>query len=219
MKPPMRKATKATEMALAVETPIVPPDHFFVSAYSPYSPQPDSDSAKFLSFSAGDLIKVTWWNKTGWWWGECKDRKGWFPSNYTQPAPAGASSYSQAAVAAGGQPVQPPAAKTEQRIVKSKAKAKAKGAAGAAVGGKRKFWNDAPAIEEQPAVPEQQGPGSEYAQAAFFNIYSGRASNKPALGQSMADRACRQMGAYFDYDKWNEERNRQARAKEAAKRR
>jgi len=47
-----------------------------------------------LSFSEGDLIKVWQIDPSGWWEGECRGSKGWFPSNFVVvvPTPTGSSS-------------------------------------------------------------------------------------------------------------------------------
>ena len=54
----------------------------FVMAMHDFVPQPPNPTC--LSFRAGQMIHVLNRDPSGWWDGELKGRRGWFPSNYVQ---------------------------------------------------------------------------------------------------------------------------------------
>ncbi|KAL1923024.1 uncharacterized protein VTP21DRAFT_9400 [Calcarisporiella thermophila] len=60
----------------AADTPM------FAYALHDFAPEQDP-SADYLTFQSGERIQVLHRDESGWWYGECLGRRGWFPSNYT----------------------------------------------------------------------------------------------------------------------------------------
>ncbi|KAJ2765813.1 hypothetical protein IWQ56_003950, partial [Coemansia nantahalensis] len=57
---------------------------FFVRALYSFT----SEEASGLSFERDEIIEVLACLESGWWNGVCKNRRGWFPSNYVKQVPA-----------------------------------------------------------------------------------------------------------------------------------
>ncbi|XP_063900537.1 intersectin-2-like isoform X2 [Zophobas morio] len=77
----IRHIRPAGEDALIGDKQTFPPDdpNLYEAVYSYSSTEPDD-----LNFSNGDLIRVTDQSDRDWWYGECRDEKGMFPSSYVK---------------------------------------------------------------------------------------------------------------------------------------
>ncbi|EPQ54463.1 ras GEF [Gloeophyllum trabeum ATCC 11539] len=75
---PSRRPTQASTPSSAATSPRTSSE--FVLAMHDYVPQ--SSSGTYLSFRAGQIIRVLNRDASGWWDGELDGRRGWFPSNY-----------------------------------------------------------------------------------------------------------------------------------------
>jgi len=85
-----RKQMEAMQAQAAASTnPDIPvidnlvPGVTTVKAISPYE-----GAEGELSFQEGDIIKVWQLDPSGWWEGECRGNRGWFPSNFVVAMPA-----------------------------------------------------------------------------------------------------------------------------------
>ncbi|KAG0206375.1 hypothetical protein BGX28_002138 [Mortierella sp. GBA30] len=76
--------------------------HPQLASNPPFSHQPDDDTEPFivvralynyisddattisLTFNKDDLIQVVAQLPSGWWYGFCRDARGWFPSNFVE---------------------------------------------------------------------------------------------------------------------------------------
>ncbi|KAG0052378.1 Rho guanine nucleotide exchange factor 6 [Gryganskiella cystojenkinii] len=67
------------------QPPSLETDPFIVvRALYPYQSQDPAAAAAALSFEKDDLIQVVAQLESGWWYGFCREHRGWFPSNFVE---------------------------------------------------------------------------------------------------------------------------------------